>query len=1105
MKDDPDAARSSPADDTHFVTEATERSGARWSGRTCGRYQILELLGEGGMGQVYRAHDTVLNRSLALKLLPSADPRLVARFLLEARAQARVEHEHICKVYETGELEGTPYIAMQLVAGRTLAAAFEEMSLEAKVLVMMHVADAVHAAHRHGLIHRDLKPGNIMVEQAEDGRWLPYVMDFGLAREVGGPGMTTTGLVVGTPFYMAPEQAQGRHERMDRRTDVYGLGATFYHLLTNQTPFAGTSGIDVLMKVLKEDPIPVRKLNPAAPYDLEVVVMKCLEKEPARRYDSARAVAEEIRRYLNGDPIRARRTSWAYRAARKARKHRALFVVSVAAVLALSVLAGVWIRERVRAVERAAVARQFGQEVERIDAIMRIASLVPIHDIRREKAMVRKAMNRIEGQMQWTGRSAESAGAYALGRGNLALKDYDQAREDLEEARHGGYDEPGLNYALGLTLGHLYQRQLDLLDTISNKDLREERRKEIEKEYREPAIHYLTLSRGVDLVAPEYAEGLIAYYKGQYEQAAEKSRAAFRRGSWLYEAKICEAATAEALGNEKRDRAELDAAMESYGEAETLLQQAAGIGASDVECYQNLARLYQNMMIAEAFSGSGANVKRYREAALAACDKALAVDVESYETYAQLSAVNWAAAQYSIRHGEDPTEALQAGLEAATRLTGLKSEDATGWYLAAATWLPRARFESLTGKDPTQSYSNAIRNYERALVLKPHYLFALNGLASTYALRAWEYEVPHGVDPRGSLESATAVFHRGVDADPKSFFPQAGLALALWVRANYEMQHGINPTHSLDEGDAAIAKSLGINPRATDNLLMAGNLKLVRAQYAVKKGTDPAPHVDASLGFYRRVLEIDPKRQAAIINSTLAIRENAAYLIATGKDASTLLSAAREKLEPLLEGTFYRIGVLQVMAALASLEAERALDSGAPIARFVSEARAWIDQAIELDPRVSTSFQARGAIELLDAQWRIRNSRPAGDSLARARKALTKAAEIDPRDATIRRLLGELELRVTEATMGRDRASALASVERGLVVCEQAIEMDTEEAEAVSIAGALYLAKARLTPEASARRENTQKSIDVLRRALDMNPLLKREYEPLLAQASRLR
>ncbi len=1105
MNDDPVPARSSQAEDTHFVTGATEVPGARWSGRTCGRYQILELLGEGGMGQVYRAYDTVLNRSLALKLLPSADPRLVARFLLEARAQARVEHENVCKVYETGELEGTPYIAMQLVPGRTLAAAYEEMSLEAKVLVMMQVADAVHAAHRHGLIHRDLKPGNIMVEQAEDGRWISYVMDFGLAREVGGPGMTTTGLVVGTPFYMAPEQAQGRHEQMDRRTDVYGLGATFYHLLTKQTPFAGTSGIDVLMKVLKEDPIPVRTLNPAAPYDLEVIIMKCLEKEPARRYDSARAVAEEIGRYMNGDPIRARRTSWSYRAARKARKHAALLVVSSAAVLALSVLAGVWIRERMRAVERATVARQFGQEVERIDAIMRIASLVPIHDIRREKAMVRKAMNRIEGQMQWTGRSAESAGAYALGRGNLALKNYDQAREDLEEARDAGYDDPALNYALGLALGHLYQRQLDLLDTISNKDLREERRKEIEIEYREPAVRYLTLSRGVDLVAPEYAEGLIAYYKGQYAQAAEKARAAYQRGSWLYEAKICEAATEEAIGNAMRDRAEYDAAMSSYRQAEKLLQHAAGVGASDVECYQNLARLYQNMMLADAFTGAGENVTSYRDAALAACDKALVVDPDSPETYAQLSAVHWAAAQFSLRHGENPSDALAAALHAATTLTRLKPQDATSWLLVASTWLPRARFESLTGKNPAESFANAIGNYERALSLKPHYLIALNALASTYALRAWEYEVPHGVDPRGSIESAISVFRRAVEADPKSFWPYGGMALALWIRSNYEMLHGIDPTRSLEAGDESIASSLAVNPRITDNLLMAGNLKLVRAQYAVKRGTDPAPHVEAALGFYQRVLEIDPARRGAIINSALAIKENAAYRIAAGLDASALLSGARERLGPMLEETFYRIGVLQIMTELALLEAEVSFWKGASVDRSLADARHWIDSAIEIDPQAAASHQVRGDIELLDARWHTQRSLPAGEALARARRALTKAGEIDPRDATIRRLLGELELRVAEAAMGRDKASALASIGKGISMCDQAIKLDAEASEAVAIAGALYLVKARVVPDATARLENATKAIENLHRALDMNPLLKREYEPLLTQAGRLR
>jgi serine/threonine-protein kinase len=190
------------------------------------RYEDIRLLGEGGMGTVYRGRDKRLGRLVALKLLRRADPDLARRLLQEARAQARVQHEQVCRVYEAGEADGEPFIAMQYIEGQALDRAKERMTLEQKVKVIREVAAALHEAHRIGLVHRDIKPGNILVETGEDGAFKPYIADFGLARDVSQEGQTMTGAVLGTPAFMAPEQARGEVRSLDRRTDVYSLGAT---------------------------------------------------------------------------------------------------------------------------------------------------------------------------------------------------------------------------------------------------------------------------------------------------------------------------------------------------------------------------------------------------------------------------------------------------------------------------------------------------------------------------------------------------------------------------------------------------------------------------------------------------------------------------------------------------------------------------------------------------------------------------------------------------------------------------------------------------------------------------------------------------------------
>jgi len=297
------------------------------------RFQIGPQLGKGGMGIVFQAHDTVLQRDVALKLLRECEPVTVARFLREARAQARVEHENVCRVYDVGELAGVPYIAMQLVHGETLDRLVAQTSIAVRVRVMKQVADGVHAMHRLGLIHRDLKPQNILVELTARGEPWPYVADFGLAREVAGSHtLTLTGQALGTPAYMSPEQA--RCEDVDRRADVYSLGATLHHLLVGKPPFSGATPGEVLTRVLERPPDPVRRHNHRIPADLEAIVMCCLEKQPQHRYASAHELAQDLQRYLDGEPLWVRRPSLASACRRAIRRHPIVSSIVASSTLA---------------------------------------------------------------------------------------------------------------------------------------------------------------------------------------------------------------------------------------------------------------------------------------------------------------------------------------------------------------------------------------------------------------------------------------------------------------------------------------------------------------------------------------------------------------------------------------------------------------------------------------------------------------------------------------------------------------------------------------------------------------------------------------------------
>jgi WD40 repeat protein len=299
-------------------------------------YEILGELGRGGMGVVYRARQLRPDRLVALKLMAggAADEAERARFRGEAEAAARLQHPGIVQIFEVGDCAAGPFFSLEFVPGGSLArqlAATPQDPRRAAALVRA-LAVAVQAAHAAGVLHRDLKPANVLL--TADGS--PKVTDFGLARRLDDDsGRTRTGQVLGTPSYMAPEQAEGRVKAIGPAADVYGLGAILYECLTGRPPFKGASVVETLDQVRLRDPVAVRQLQPSVPRDLETVCLKCLQKEPHRRYASAQELADDLGRFLNGEPVRARPVGPVGRLARWARRNPRLAGAVTVAVLAL--------------------------------------------------------------------------------------------------------------------------------------------------------------------------------------------------------------------------------------------------------------------------------------------------------------------------------------------------------------------------------------------------------------------------------------------------------------------------------------------------------------------------------------------------------------------------------------------------------------------------------------------------------------------------------------------------------------------------------------------------------------------------------------------------
>lgn len=1059
-----------------------------------GRYEDLRFLGQGGMARVYRAFDPLLGRHVALKFIRGEDPELASRLMAEARVQAKLHHRHICQVYEVGAVDGKPYIAMQYIDGRSLSDLRDELTLEEKVRLMQEVAEAAHVAHRAGLIHRDLKPANILVEKNEE-RWVPYVLDFGLARDVTGSALekfqTATGVIVGSPWYMSPEQARGETRLLDRRCDVYSLGVTLYELLSGRLPFEGKTAMEILLQVLNGEPLPLNRVMPGISPDLSTIVMKCLEKEPAQRYDSARSLSEDLTRFLDGDPILARPTRLTFRLIRKIRKNRTAAVIVSALLLLAFVLGGtlIWVQWRARM--QARYAADFMQDVRYVESLLRGVSMAPLHDVRPEEMQARNRLRQVAERMNEAGASAYGPGNDALGEGYLILKDYDLARQYLDKAWNSGYHQPSTAYALGQVLGFEYQRQLGTLDRYTNKEMRDAHRKEITAEFRDRAVEYLKRARG-SVESPDYVEGLIALYEERYPEALQKAAAANSSAGWLYDAKKLEGDVHLAVGRKQSEEGKYEEAKKALERSGDAFALAKDLGRSAYQVYVgDCQRLVAVMQIDSRLGNSPEHA--FREA-VRVCDQAIRINPDRSEAYVARSNAALALGVYHLyTTGEDPRPYFRDSIALAAEAGKRSLLESEPFTISCAAFQRLGEYQIKHGEDPRPAFANAQAQCSRALSRVPTDVPTINAIGAVFIVEA-DYETENGMDPRTTLQNAAEQYKKAQRINPSFSAPYSNLGSVYYRMALYEMNIGGDPEPYFRESLQQFKRALQLNPKYANACINMGNAFVKWGDFHMDQGSNPEAEYREGADAYSRAMQINPSDFSAYSNKAAAKARYAIYLHRAGRNPEEVLKSSIADAKKSLDlNSEYDSALLNLGESYRQLALLHISDPTSE--SMLEQARSALHKALSIDLNYDT-YQALGSIEIASARWSLQRKRSPEAALDRGKAALQASLKMNSREPETFRILAEEELLRAGWIQSRG-LPAEASLRAGLKASEDCLTLMRFYPQAMAVKGSLLLLRAKEVTDpgvAVQARESLQES---LRR----NPLLRTEYDSYYREA----
>ncbi len=961
-----------------------------------GHWEIREHLGTGGYGDVYRAFDTRLERDVALKVLRVEGSIHLRRFMEESRIQGSLEHPAIIRIYEVGSIQDPqgpnhPFIAMQLVHGCNFREAAARMTLLERVEVLRQVVEGLHAAHTSGLIHRDIKPSNILVEQAEDGSSVAFLSDFGLAVSAQSPALTQSGVVVGTPHFMSPEQARGTRTILDIRTDIYSLGATLYDVITGRPPFSGESGMDVLLALLSEDPAPPRSIRPEIPHDLEAIVLKCMEKDPERRYESARALARDLEAFLAGNQVSARPLSRAQRALRWGQRHRWAAALGLVILLGVVGFTGYILRLQALADTRARLADRFSLEAERIDGMLRLSALKPIHDASPVRDLVFNRMAWIEGEMARHPKASLGPGHYALGRARLALGDPEEALKHLERAwRDHGFQTPSVAFAYGLALTRVYPARLIEAERQPG-EARKAALEKLDAHTRTPALQLLAQGRESSLEDADWVEAHVALLHNQFDECARRVDTALPRVPFPVEALLLKGEAKVAQANGFRDQGNGAKALACYQVAREAFRACIASAPSDPRGYVGLGDLALAAMQFQIYQVGRSPLELHREA-VAAFSSALAVDGRFRDALERLGMAHNRLGEHHFIRGEDAAPALAEAERVIGRALAIRPTERTHQFALFALVL-RILDEDVREGGLQAIFERGLKHVQAIEGLGATRHQSLNTLGAYWLFRGRMESLLGKTDPEPAFTKAEEAFTRSAQYKATAALPWSNLAMLAYFRMDHRERIGIAKPGDAEPGLQAVVQAVTVLKGFSNARMNRCVLLVAQAQVALALGESPDVHLGACQQEVAN-LEGDPTTDTPNYWITL--------------------------------GSFHGLR--------AARFAQRGLD---PLPAW-NKALDLLDRAARLRPRCDTIGRSphllMATLHLEQARWTRSRGKDSGMALRRAAEALEKAKSLGYADVAERTLLeGRLELARHQGTKALEKARLARSEAPGRV------------------------------------------------------------------------